>query len=104
MASRNVCLSPEQRQQALCLWRALSQVQSLAATGEADPDKLIDAARQVIASEAAARLDYAEIVDPDTLDPVSDLKRDILVAVACFIGKTRLIDNILLPAIHPNKS
>jgi pantoate--beta-alanine ligase len=88
MSSRNVCLSPEQRQQALCLWRALSQVQSLAATGEADPDKLID----------------AEIVDPDTLDPVSDLKRDILVAVACFIGKTRLIDNILLPAIHPNKS
>jgi pantoate--beta-alanine ligase len=52
----------------------------------------------VIAAEAAARLDYAEIVDPDTLDPVSDLKRDTLVAVACFIGKVRLIDNILLPA------
>ncbi len=103
MSSRNVCLSPEQRQQALCLWRALSQVQSLATAGEADPGKLIGAARQVIASEAAAKLDYAEIVDPDTLDPASDLKRGTLVAVACFIGKTRLIDNILLPAIHPNK-
>ena len=98
MSSRNVCLSPEQRQQALCLWRALSHVQSLAAAGEHDPGKLIGAARQVIATEAAARLDYAEIVDPDTLDPVSDLKRDTLVAVACFIGKVRLIDNILLPA------
>jgi len=98
MSSRNVCLSPEQRQQALCLWRALSHVQSLAAAGEHDPGKPIAAARQVIAAEAAARIDYAEIVDPDTLDPVSDLKRDTLVAVACFIGKVRLIDNILLPA------
>jgi pantothenate synthetase len=64
---------------------------------------LIGAARQVIAAEPAARIDYAEIVDPDTLDPVSHLSRDTLVAVACFIGKIRLIDNILLPPIHPNK-
>jgi len=98
MSSRNGCLSPEQRQQALCLWRALSGVQSLAAAGEHNPGKLIGAARQVIAAEAAARIDYVEIVDPDTLDPVSDLKRGALVAVACFVGKTRLIDNILLPA------
>jgi pantoate--beta-alanine ligase len=98
MSSRNVCLSPEQRRQALCLWRALSHVQSLAAAGELDPAKLVCAARQVIAAEAAARIDYVEIVDPDTLDPVSDLKRGALVAVACFVGKTRLIDNILLPA------
>jgi pantoate--beta-alanine ligase len=70
----------------------------LAAAGEHDPAKLVCAARQVIAAEAAARIDYVEIVDPDTLDPVSDLKRGALVAVACFVGKTRLIDNILLPA------
>jgi pantothenate synthetase len=74
-------------------------VQSLAAAGEHDSGKLIGAARQVIAAEAAAQIDYAEIVDPDTLDPVSDLKRGTLVAVACFIGKIRLIDNILLPAM-----
>jgi len=63
MSSRNVCLSPEQRQQALCLWRALSHVRSLAAAGEPDPGKLIGAARQVIAAEAAAQLDYVEIVE-----------------------------------------
>ena len=103
MSSRNVCLSPEERQQALCLWRALSHVQSLVAAGEHDPIRLIGAARQVIAAEPAARIDYAEIVDPDTLDPVSDLSRDTLVAAACFIGKTRLIDNILLPPVHPDK-
>jgi pantoate--beta-alanine ligase len=99
MSSRNVYLSPGERRQALCLSRALCNVQSLAAAGEHDPSKLIGAARQVIAAEAAARIDYAESVDPDTLDPVSDLKRGALVAIACFIGKTRLIDNILLPAM-----
>ena len=72
-------------------------MRSLAAAGEPDPGKLIGAARQVSAAEAAAQIDYVEIVDPDTLDPVSDLKRGTLVAVACFIGKIRLIDNILLP-------
>jgi pantoate--beta-alanine ligase len=98
MSSRNVYLSPEQRQQALCLWHALCHVRSLAAAGETDPCKLIDAARQMIAVEPAARIDYAEIVDPDTLDPVSNLNHGALVAIACCIGKTRLIDNILLPA------
>jgi pantoate--beta-alanine ligase len=99
MSSRNVYLSPDERQQALCLFRALSRVQSLAAAGEHDSGKLICAARQIIAAEMAAEVDYAEIVDPDTLDPVNDLKRGALVAIACTIGKTRLIDNILLPAI-----
>ncbi|MGA2962295.1 MAG: pantoate--beta-alanine ligase [Candidatus Korobacteraceae bacterium] len=99
MSSRNVYLSPDERQQALCLFRALSRVQSLAAAGEHDAGKLICAARQIIAAEMAAEVDYAEIVDPDTLDPVNDLKRGALVAIACTIGKTRLIDNILLPAI-----
>jgi pantoate--beta-alanine ligase len=99
LSSRNVYLSPEQRQQALCLFRALSRVQSMAAAGEADPGKLICAARQIIAAEMGAEVDYAEIVDPDTLNPVNDLKRGALVAIACTIGKTRLIDNVLLPAI-----
>ena len=83
MSSRNVYLSPDERQQALCLWRALSHVQSLAAAGEHDPVRLIGAARQVIAAEPAARIDYVEIVDPDTLDPVNDLRRGTLVAMAC---------------------
>lgn len=97
MSSRNVGLSPDERQQALCLWRALSRVQGLAAAGEQDPKGLIWAARQTIAAEAGAQVDYVEIVDPDTLDPVCDLKHGALVAVACVVGKTRLIDNILLP-------
>ncbi len=99
MSSRNVYLSADERKQALCLQRALCRVQGLAQAGERDPRKLIEAARLVIAVEPAVRADYVEIVDPDTLDPLPDLTRPALVAVACYVGNTRLIDNILLPAL-----
>jgi len=97
LSSRNVYLSPEQRKQALCLSRALSRVQTLAAAGEHRPATLLCATRQIIAAELAVNVDYAEIVDPDTLDPVHDLQRGALVAIACTVGATRLIDNVLLP-------
>jgi pantoate--beta-alanine ligase len=56
------------------------------------------AGRQVIAEEPAARLDYLEIVNPDTLEPVDDIAHGALVAVAAWIATTRLIDNIVLPS------
>ncbi len=49
-----------------------------------------------MAEEPGARLDYFEVVDPETLDPVSDISHGALVAVAAFIGNTRLIDNVVL--------
>ena len=97
MSSRNVYLTPDQRQQALVLHRALMRVQTLADQGERDAVKLIEAGKQVIAEEPAARLDYFAAVDPNTLDPVVDVTRGALVAVAAYFGTTRLIDNILLP-------
>jgi pantothenate synthetase len=57
---------------------------------------LLAAGREEIAAESAVRLDYFDIVDPDTLDPVADISRGALAAVAAFVGTTRLIDNILL--------
>ena len=96
MSSRNVYLTPEQRQQALVLHRALMRVQVLADQGERDAAKLADAGKQVIAEEPAARLDYFAIVNPNRLDPVADITRGALVAVAAYFGTTRLIDNILL--------
>jgi len=57
---------------------------------------LIEAGRQPFAQDPTVRLDYFEMVDPETLDPVSDLSRGALVAVAAFVGKARLIDNIVL--------
>lgn len=96
MSSRNAYLNPDERKQALVLQRALMRVQMLADTGESDAAKLAETGRQIIAEEPAARLDYFAIVDPDTLDPVSSVAKGALVAVAAWIGNTRLIDNLVL--------
>jgi pantoate--beta-alanine ligase len=96
MSSRNAYLTPQQRQQALVLHRSLMRVQAAADAGERDTAKLIAIGKQVIAEEPGARLDYFAIVDPDTLDPVAHVAHGVLVAVAAYVGVTRLIDNILL--------
>ena len=96
MSSRNVYLSPEQRQQALVLHRSLMRVRLAADQGERDAARLRAIGQQVIGEEPGARLDYFAIVDPDTLDPVAEVSRGALVAVAAYVGTTRLIDNLLL--------
>jgi pantoate--beta-alanine ligase len=98
MSSRNAYLNPEQRKQALVLSHALKQVEKLAAQGEASAERLVVAGQQAMAEEASVRLDYFEIVNPDTLDPVVDVSHGALVAVAAHVGSTRLIDNIVLAA------
>ena len=96
MSSRNAYLTAEQRQQALVLHRSLMRVQAAADQGQRDAARLREIGEQVIAEELAARLDYFAVVDPDTLDPVQDVGGGALVAVAAYVGATRLIDNILL--------
>lgn len=96
MSSRNRYLSADERRQALVLNRSLMRVQREADAGERDAAKLIEAGKNVLAEEAAARLDYFAIVDPNTLEAVSDVSRGALVAVAAYVGTTRLIDNLLL--------
>jgi len=96
MSSRNAYLTPEQRQQALVLHRALMKVQAAANAGERDAAKLMEIGKQVVAAEPGARLDYFAIVDPDTLDPIADISHGALAAVSAYVGTTRLIDNILL--------
>jgi pantoate--beta-alanine ligase len=96
MSSRNIYLSPEQRKQAPALYCALMRVQFLADRGEKNAARLITAAKQVIAEEPAVRLDYFEIVSNDTLEPLADVSPGALVAVAAYVGQTRLIDNIVL--------
>lgn len=96
MSSRNAYLSPEQRKQALALYRSLARVQTFADRGEGSSSALIEAGKQVIADEPAMKLDYFEVVDPNTLDPVPDITHGALVAVAAWVGTTRLIDNIVL--------
>jgi pantoate--beta-alanine ligase len=96
MSSRNAYLDPAQRKSALVLNGSLATVQEKFDRGERNPQSLIEAGKQVIAGDGAVRLDYFEIVDPETLDAVSDLSRPVLVAVAAFVGNARLIDNLVL--------
>ena len=100
MSSRNAYLHAGQRQQATVLYRSLLRVQALASQGESASAKLIAAGKQIIAEEPSVRLDYFEIVNPDTLDPAPDTSSVVLVAVAACVGTTRLIDNILIPGNH----
>lgn len=99
MSSRNAYLDPEQRRSATVLHRALIEVQALAEKGERRAAALIEAAQCVFREEPAVKVDYVEIVDNETLDPAEDVTGGALVAVAAFVGGTRLIDNIVLPKI-----
>ena len=96
LSSRNAYLSPAERNQATVLSRALHEVEARYRAGEHSSIKLIEAARQVFSSEPSVRVDYIEVVDPDTLEAVSQAPRGTLVAVAAFVGMTRLIDNVVL--------
>jgi len=96
MSSRNAYLSTEDRRRALVLHRCLQQVENEFHAGQSLVAQLSEAGRAVIAQEPGVRLDYFEIVDPDTLDPVMRVERDTLVAVAAYVGATRLIDNVVL--------
>ena len=96
MSSRNRYLSPQHRQQALVLSRALRRVQSEVAAGVVDAAPLIDAGLAVLAKEPEIRVDYFSIVDPDTLENVADVSAGALVAVAAVVGPARLIDNLLI--------
>jgi pantoate--beta-alanine ligase len=96
MSSRNAYLNPQQRRSASVLHRSLERVQMLFDGGEHKAGKLMAAGKEAFAQEPSVRLDYLEIVDPETLDPISQVTGEALVAVAAFVGTTRLIDNMIL--------
>jgi len=98
MSSRNAYLDSAQRKQATVLHRSLMRVQWLADQGEQDAARLAAGGRDMLAEEPTVRLDYFEVVDPLTLEPVPNVTDGALVAVAAYVGTTRLIDNILLVA------
>jgi pantoate--beta-alanine ligase len=96
MSSRNIYLNREERAHALVLHRALQGVERKFQAGERSAARLIAAAREVFAGQPDVVVDYCEIVDPDTLKPVEQISRKTLVAVAAYVGATRLIDNLIL--------
>jgi len=93
LSSRNAYLSPDQRQIALGLSRGLAAAEAAVAAGERDAGKLVGLAR---AQLAAARIDYVELRDATELTPMATLDRPAVLAIAAFVGTTRLIDNRVL--------
>ena len=93
LSSRNVYLSPDEREAALALSRALRAGESVAAQG---PEAVTAAAQQVLDQEKRLRLDYLALVDPDTLTPLDRSSGRALLAVAAWSGSTRLIDNVTI--------
>jgi pantoate--beta-alanine ligase len=98
MSSRNAYLNPQQRQQALVLSRSLKRVQELFESGERLAEKLIAVGDDGFRGEPAVRVDYFSVVNPESLEPITTVQSSALVAVAAYVGTTRLIDNILLEA------
>lgn len=96
-SSRNQYLTAEQRPQAVCLRRALDEAERRFAAGERDPAALVAAMRAVVAQAPAAKIDYIEIVDDETLSPLTGpIVRPALAALAVWVGLPRLIDNAVL--------
>lgn len=102
LSSRNVYLSPSERQQALAISRSLRRAEELVQAGEHRADAVAKAMQSILGT-AGLRLEYVAVVDAETLEPVAAIDRPVLAAVAAYAGKTRLIDNALLvPSPEPS--
>ncbi|GIK54478.1 MAG: pantoate--beta-alanine ligase [Chloroflexi bacterium] len=96
MSSRNAYLTPEQRQAATVLYRALTAASNAYAQGERSGGRLRQIMSTTVATEPLARLDYASAADPLTLQELEQVESGVLFSLAVFFGKTRLIDNMVI--------
>lgn len=95
-SSRNTYLSAEERQAGLCLSRAIFAGKKMVEEGETDGDKVIAAMTEIVEAEPLSRIDYIEMVEWDTIIPTCVVDGPVLVAMAVYIGRTRLIDNFIV--------
>lgn len=95
-SSRNTYLNDAERQAALVLSRSLNVGKALAESGEINAQVIREAVKKEIEKEPMAKIDYVDVVDFDTITPIDTLQGSVLIAIAVFIGKTRLIDNFIV--------
>jgi pantoate--beta-alanine ligase len=96
MSTRNEYLSKEERKKAVLLFQSLGNARDAILRGEREARHVIQMVRERILKNGGVRIDYVEIVDINTLQPVNPLQGNVLVALAVWIGKTRLIDNLIV--------
>ncbi|HUJ18971.1 MAG TPA: pantoate--beta-alanine ligase [Nitrospirota bacterium] len=97
MSSRNSYLTPEERRAATVLYRALTSARDLYLAGAGEPEKLKNKARAVLQTEPGVTIDYVEIADPETLASLAEARGTMVMLLAARLGRTRLIDNLLIP-------
>lgn len=95
-SSRNTYLSPEERQAALVLSKAVFAGEKLVKEGEKDANKVLSEMRAIIESEPLAKIDYVQMVSQKNIEDVEVIDGPVLCAMAVYIGKTRLIDNFMI--------
>lgn len=95
-SSRNTYLNPDERKAALILSKSLKLGKELIESGETDSKAVIKAISDNINTEPLAKIDYVSVVDFNTITPVEKIEKSVLVAIAVYIGKTRLIDNFVI--------
>jgi pantoate--beta-alanine ligase len=95
MSSRNQYLSAEERKSAICLYEALNIAKAMIKSRIKDAGKIKKEIRNIIESNLLAKVDYIEIVNTETLEPVKLIKGKVVIALAVYVGKTRLIDNMV---------
>jgi len=96
MSSRNTYLSPSQREQALCLSQGLQAAKKMVETGERDSNIIVEKIRSLISEQPEVDEDYVAVVDPENLQSLDQIDGMALIAVAAYVGTTRLIDNIIV--------
>ena len=99
MSSRNSYLSGDQRQQALRLFRSLEKAKEMISAGEVSSDAIKREMRSILEDGKDVRVDYVETVDADTFMPLEKVKDNTLIAVAAYVGGTRLIDNTIIKGV-----
>ena len=103
MSSRNAYLSKPERKDAACLYESLKLAEEAFSSGEKNAKKIKKIIKDTISKKPSAKIDYISIVNAESLESVTELKGKALVALAVFVGKTRLIDNIILDPEHATK-
>ncbi len=96
MSSRNIYLSDDERAQALALYNSLKLAENLIKSGERDAEVVKNAMKEFLSRYDKVKIDYVEIVDEETLEPVKHIEGKVIVAIACWVGKARLIDNVIV--------
>jgi len=102
MSSRNTYLLPEERKAALSLYRSLQRARELLQKGERDAERILQEMKGILQSEPLVNIDYAQICDARTLEDVNRIEGDVVFALAAYLGKTRLIDNLVFRNPSPS--